>query len=395
MTAQRLNKTTVNGCVAGEKDTYLRDTELMGFALKVTPKGRKVYIIDYRMPGQRRSNRFTIGRHGSPWTPDMARAEAKRLLFGISQGNDPNAEKRRRRSETVDYSFGAYADQFVEKYLRPHWPGSFDRADSILRCHARPYFGSRDIRDIQKADCAAFIDGLWHMEATARKAKEVVGKLFRWAEDRGDIERSPMERVPTPKPGPGRERVLSDADLSLVWRGTLEMKTHPYAPLVRFLVLSGQRLGEVGGMQWEELDFERLIWEIPAKRMKSNRDNIVPLTPTMVEVLEQLPRIGQLVFSIAGDKELGNHSKLKQKLDTNVGKVGDGPLDPWKIHDQRRTVATGLQRLGIGPDMIEVVQGRTLKLGAGGRYQRYDYLEEKRAALTQWNNHVMGLVAAR
>lgn len=384
----------MDGFEARDKDAFLRDTELKGFALKVTPNGRKVYIIDYRMPGQRKSNRYTIGQHGSPWTPDMARGEAKRKLLEVSQGIDPNAEKRRRRSETMDYSFAAYADQFVEKYLRSHWPGSLDRAESVLRRHARPYFGNRDIRDINKADCAAFIDRLWDQKATARKAAEVVGKLFRWAEDRGDIERSPMDRVPMPKAGLGRERVLADTELRQVWAASLDMQAHPYAPLVRFLILSGQRRGEVGGMRWDELDFERLVWEVPAGRTKSKRGNVVPLTNGMVELLQAQPRIGPLVFSITGDKELGNHSKLKRKLDKALANGDDGPLEPWTLHDLRRTAATGMQRLGVGSDMIEVVQGRTKKLGAGIRYQRYDYLEEKREALTLWNNHVTGLLVS-
>ncbi|MBX7456650.1 integrase arm-type DNA-binding domain-containing protein [Qipengyuania sp. 1NDH17] len=395
MASGKINKTAVDRLAPADRVQLFWDAELKGFGVKVTPKGRKVYVVDYRMPGKRGSNRYTIGPHGSPWTPDTARAEAKKRLLEISQGVDPNAEKRRRRSETIDYAFSAYAKQFAERYLKSNWPGSYDRAVSTLRRHAIPYFGKRDIRDISKADCAAFIDSLWEMEATARKAREVVGKLFGWAEDRGDIERSPMERVPAPKPGIGRERVLTDQELAKVWSACEAMKSHPYAPLVQFLIFSGQRRGEVGGMLWDEIDWDRKLWEVPAGRTKSRRGNVVPLTQPMVTLLGNLPRLGPLVFSITGENELGNHSKLKARLDGLVEESSGQILDHWTLHDLRRTVATGLQRLGIGSDMIELIQGRTRKLGAGIRYQRYDYLDEKREATNRWTDHVISVFSLR
>lgn len=392
MASIKINKTAVDALMPAEKDRFFWDAELKGFGIKVTPKGRKVYVVHYRMQGNRTGSRFTIGPHGSPWTPSEARAEAKRLLLEVSQGSDPAAAKRRRKSSTTDYRFASYADHFAERYLKPNWPGSYDRAASLLRRHAKPYFGNQDIRDIERADCTAFIDHLSHQEATARKAREVVGKLFGWAEDRGDIERNPMERVPAPKPGPGRERVLTDTELAQVWEACDAMQAHPYASLVQFLALSGQRRGEVGGMLWNEIDWDRAVWEVPSGRTKSKRGNVVPLTLPMIELLRAMPRLGRLVFSITGENELGNHSKLKSKLDKLLVERAGETMEPWTLHDLRRSVATGMQRLGVSSDMIEVVQGRTRKIGAGIRYQRYDYLAEKREALELWSKHVLKLL---
>ncbi|WP_338243782.1 tyrosine-type recombinase/integrase [Aurantiacibacter hainanensis] len=387
----RINKTAVDGLEAGEKDAFWWDESLKGFGVKVTPKGRKTYLVRYRLPGRRKSEQYTIGRHGAPWTADTARKEASQKLLLASQNFDPNAEKRRRRNETADYSFNAYVDRFADRYLKENWQGSYKRAQSVIDRHAKPYFGKRDIREITKADCTAFIDKLWDQQATARKAAEVVGKMFRWAEDRGDIERSPMDRVPRPKPSAGRERVLDDAELAQVWEAANEMQTHPYSGLVKMLILTGQRRGEIGGLRWKEVDLERAVIEVPKERTKSGRNNLIPLSASMVELLGETPRLGDYVFSVSGENPLGNHSKLKKKLDAKITELSGSQLPDWTLHNLRRTVATGLQRLGIGSDMIEVVQGRTKMLGAGQRYQRYDYLEEKRAALLAWNEHVASL----
>ena len=390
----QINKRSIDALKPSERVSHFWDDVLKGFGVKVTPRGRKVYIVKYRIPGIRKSHTFTIGRHGSPWTPDQARKEAARVLLEASQGSDPNAEKRRRRTETADYTFDAYADKFVERYLMQNWPGSADRAVSILRKHAKPFFKGQDIREITRADCTTFIESLSETQATARKAAEVVGRMFRWAEDRGDLtDRSPMDRVPRPKPSPGRERVLSDAELKAIWQACATKPDHPFSALVRFLILSGQRRGEVGGMQWDELDEGRMVWEVPVLRTKSRRGNVFPLTSMMLDTINQMQQRGALVFSFSGENPLGNHSKLKKSLDAQISKQTNAEgLPPWTLHDLRRTVATNLQRLGVGSDMIEVIQGRTKKLGAGIRYQRYDYLEERREALTHWNNHLRSII---
>lgn len=387
----KISKATVDALEAGAKDNIWWDTELTGFGVKVTPAGRKVYVAEYRKSNGK-SGRYTIGRHGLSCTAAEARKKAAAVLFSAREGVDPNAEKRRKRKETMDYSFAGYADFFIQRYLRIEWVGSHDRAESIIRRHAKPFFKKQDIREIARRDCTAFLDGLAHMPATARKAAEVVGKMFRWAEVRDDIERSPMDRVPAPKPSAGRTRVLSDDELRRIWHAATSMSDHPYGALIQMLALTGQRRGELAGMRWDELDLKQKVWEVPPDRTKSGRGNVIPLTAQMLDVLDKLPRLGPLVFSVTGERVLGNHSKLKARLDARLFLTDHTALPAWTLHDLRRTAATGMQRLGISSDMIEVVQGRTKKLGAGLRYQRYDYLVEKREALMKWCDHVLEVV---
>nr|WP_237487406.1 site-specific integrase [Parapontixanthobacter aurantiacus] len=220
--------------------------------------------------------------------------------------------------------------------------------------------------------------------------------MFRWAEDRGDLERSPLDRTPRPKPNPGRERFLDEHELRLVWRAA-ESLDHPYGSMVQLLALSGQRLGEVSGMRWDELNFDQSIWEVPKSRTKSGRGNVVPLTSQMKALLQKTQNIGPIVFSVSGSNRLGNLARLKRRLDAKIDELtreeGTLPIEHWTLHDLRRTVATALQRLGVSPDMIEVIQGRTLKLGAGQRYQRYDYLPEKQTAMAKWDAYLAQITA--
>lgn len=390
MPSAKITKSLVDSIEPAQTDTFVWDSDLRGFGLKVTPRGKKVYVANYRVEGSRNQKRATIGPHGSPWTPQTARRRAEEIIFGAAHGTDHNSEKRQQRNEAVDLAFDAYAEFFIQHYLHENWPGSFGSAVSVMRQHAIPYFRSTPITKITKRDAAAFLDTFGDKKATARKAAEVVGKMLRWAEDRGAIERSPMDRVPRPKASSGRERVLGEAELPRVWRAA-EVMDHPYGGLVKMLILSGQRLGEVKGMRWDEIDYGRKIWEVPAGRTKSGKGNVVPLTAIMLDVIGKMPERGPLIFSITGEHVLGSPGKLKKRLDAIISESAE-PLEPWTQHDLRRTVATGLQRLGVMPDLIEVLQGRTLKLGAGRRYQRYDYLPEKRAALEKWSSAVEHLI---
>ena len=395
MPKAKLTQRVIERIAPKSRDFFVWDMHLKGFGLKVTPAGRKVYVADYSLPQNGRTARATIGTHGSPWTLKEARDCARKIIFEAKSGIDHNAEKRRQRSQAVDLAFDAYAAFFIDNYLKSHWPGSANRAASSLKCHAIPHFRKIPINLITRQDASQWLDSLKDRPATQRKAREVVSKMMRWAEDRGDIESNPIERIPVNFANPGRDRVLSDQELSAVWEGAVRMG-HPYGSMVRMLILSGQRLGEVRGMRWDELDLPRKHWNVPPERTKSGRGNVLPLTTAMVETIQACSRRKEFVFSVTGEKQLGNLSQLFARLRGSIlDENGNADADAWAhwtLHDLRRTAASGLQKLGVSPDMIEVVQGRTLKLGAGNRYQRYDYLEERRQILDSWSEHVLGLL---
>lgn len=242
-----------------------------------------------------------------------------------------------------------------------------------------------------------------------RNASAVLRQLFAWAVERGDIAMSPLLGSKLPASVPSRDRVLSDAELALVWKAAEEIE-YPFGPLFRLLIATGQRREEVAGMDWRELDQESGTWIIPASRAKNGKANIVPLNALAAAALNAVassngeadacvwPSRG-FVFTTTGKTAVSGHSGAKARLETKMAMIAPEPdlaepFEPWRLHDVRRTVATGLQRLGVRFEVTEAVLNHVsgAKSGVAGVYQRHDWKEEKRTALDAWAVHVEKIV---
>src|SRR5205085_4317441 len=214
----------------------------------------------------------------------------------------------------------------------------------------------------------------------------------------GDVDRSPLEGVEPPPPVPARERVLSDSEVACVWQQA-DTITYPFGGLIRLLLLTGQRRDEVASLEWTELSRAEALWTLPSHRSKNRKPHLVPLSDLAIGVFDELaggtewPTKG-LVFSTTGRTPVSGFSKIKRQLDEQmVAELSDG-LEPWRLHDLRRTVATGLQRLGVRFEVTEAVLNHVsgARSGIAGVYQRHDWKEEKAEALAGWGRHVVGVV---
>ncbi len=386
---------------AGDRDAFLWDTDTRGFGVKITPAGKRVYLLQYRLGGRgSKTRRYTIGSHGA-WTPAAAEAEAKRLLMLVGQGKDPADDKRQRVREATDLTFDAVADRFEALEVPKRWVKSGGFVKDALRLHLRPKLGKRALPSITGQEIVALLDDLKGGPAMRRNVYAVAHRLFRWSQGRGEIDRNPLEGVEAPKPVASRDRVLSDSELRLVWIASDELP-RAFCALVRLLLLTGQRRDEVAALEWQELDRDRGEWILPSARAKNNREHLVPLSPQAVAELDALaggetwPRKGYVLTTDGGKSRVSGYSKAKRKLDEEVADMVEddaAPVAPWRFHDLRRSVATGLQRLRIPSDWIEALQNRR-KAGVAGTYQRYAFADEKREALATWGGHVASLLAA-
>lgn len=394
--------------VPAGNDTYYWDPDLKGFGLRVTPKGVRSYVVQYRLNGQP-AKRMTIGIHGSPWTPDLARKRAQDILYDVRKGVDPVVAAKKRVREAVELEFASYADVFVDRYLKMEWPDSWQDGKSQLDMHVKPKLKGRPLPQIERHEITAVIDALSDKRATARNTHAVVRKLFNWAIDRGDITHSPVGKPPPAVKK--RKRVLDDDELVALWRATFKIGA-PWDRYLRLLILTLQRREEVAGIVRAELKHNQQHWQIPAERTKNGVAHIVPLSVGALAELDALGWKGAaLLFTTTGKTPVSGFSKMKARLDelmlaelqalsdARAEASGRRPtavaLSGWRLHDIRRTGTTAMQSLQVAIETTEKVinhiSGETD--GIRGVYNLYQYGPEKREALNRWHEYIVGLVA--
>lgn len=411
----KLTIATVKTTLPGAKDVFVWDPELRGFGLKVTPRGAKTYVLQYRTGGRGApTKRYTIGRHGSPWTPTTARDEAERLLLLVKQGKDPQAIERQRKRDYVDLRFETYAEQYLSQYGKRWSSRTRPTVESNFKNWIVPPLKGKALTAIRKSDIVHMMDRIEQLApdraALPRNVFAHSRKLFSWALSRGDIDQHPFAGLDPPMASASRDRVLTDEELNLVWRASRKLGK-PFGPIIRLLMITGQRREEVASLDWRELDRDIQAWVIPAERAKNRKSHTVPLSPLAIDVIDELvgstvwPRRG-LVFSTTGSTPVSGHSRAKDRLDREMLKIarkedGEDPqvddvtLEPWRVHDLRRTFATGLQRLGVRLEVTEACLNHVsgTRRGIVGVYQRHQWTHEKRLAMSAWSEHLGRLVA--
>lgn len=407
MAKGRINKSSVDATHPAAKEVMLWDDKVSGFGLKVTPTGSKTYLFQYRIGGRAgKTRRVTIGKHGS-LTPDAARKDAERLARLLSQGIDPQQQKQDNARKAVDLAFKGYAKTFVDDCLKVRWKASHKDGDALLRLYAIPVLGSKPLHEINRSDIRAVLQKAKGKVGSSRNLFAVLRRLFRWAVSEGDIDVSPLNGMEPPPLPTKRDRVLSDAELKLVWDAS-EKLGYPFGPFVRMLIITGQRLEEVSALEWSELEKAAAMWTLPADRAKNGTASMIPLSTLAAKELDALakrskrkdgwPRTGFL-FSTTGETSISGYSKAKLRLDKEIAALAKddediGAIAPWRFHDLRRTLATGMQRLGVRFEVTEAILNHVSgsKSGVAGVYQRHDWGPEKKASLQAWSDHLAGLL---
>lgn len=418
MAVGRITKRSVEGVAlpVGTARAYLWDDVLKGFGVMVTASGSRSYLVQYQIGGRGApTRRATIGRHGSPWTAERARDEASDLLHMVRKGIDPVDEARRRNAEVVEgrktsrhLAFDHYVDLFGKKYLDANNLRSAEDIKSVFRRDLTPVFKGRSINTLRRAEISDCLDTISERSKSAAvKAHKWLRKMLAWAVDRGDLATSPMESMSPPHRDGQRKRVLRGDELHAVWAASGVMG-EPFCSFVRMLILTGQRLREVAGMNWSEINLEVGEWTLPGERTKNARDHLCPLSPQAIALLrERFPDDGLrkgLVFTTNGKSPISGFSKAKIKLSGETTKAlamlqpdtaQPSVMQPWVYHDLRRSFSTGCQALGFPIDHTEAclnhVSGK--RGGLAAIYQLHEYKSEKAEVLNAWGRHVEALLA--
>ncbi|MGI4939346.1 MAG: tyrosine-type recombinase/integrase [Janthinobacterium lividum] len=381
-------------CPPGKRDCMVFDTEQRGLAVRVVASGSKSYLAQYVTAGRKR--RVPLGSVDAI-SLAAARAAARTVMGDVAKGTDPAAQ-RKAAAESVKVEAlreRMTLARLVEDWERLHLAHRSaryrkDATESLKR--ALPDWWNRPAERLARKDVVAIVDRL--TPSVARALAAYGRACFAWAVRRGSVPGNPFVELPVASSNVQRDRVLTDAEAVKVWMAAVADAT-PYGPIVQLLLLTGQRRDEVRGITWEEVAPDLATWTIPGKRTKNGQPSVVPLSaPAQAILRTRLVAVRDqrrgLVFPGEGGKVMfGNWSKSKSGLDKAAGVTG------WRLHDLRRTVATGLQRLGVRLEVTEAVLNHVSGSRGGivGIYQRHDWAAEKRTALDGWAAYVLAAVA--
>ncbi len=388
------------------------DAIVPGLVVRITPRGVKSFSFAYKVPGEGgvsptgrlltgQQHRVTLGRYPALDFP-AARDRARELLQVVSEGRDPRPEIREqnliRHTNTVE----AVKRRFIEQDAM-RTVASWRNMQRVLDLHVVPTLGDRPIRDIRRSDVHELLDGIVASGrvGTAREVRKHLSRMFNWAVDREIMPNNPVHGMERRDLAPNDEagRSLADDELRAVWAASSEMG-YPFGPWYRLLMLTGQRRGDWAKARRSEIDTDRRVLEIPAARYKGRRDHVVPLADPAWEIVEQLPGFSgndyHILSTRAGRVPVSGFSKAKRRLDklALAAMREDEPevaLADWRVHDLRVTCETRLADLAINQEVRDAVLGHA-KQGLQKTYNKHDYADEKRAALTAYAAHIMGVV---
>ena len=447
-----LTDAAVRKLTAGPARRRIPDGGARSLFLIIETSGHKSYQMRFRRPNGR-PGKLTLGpadmsgrelksepQIGQPLSLQAARLLAADVHRRRMLGQDVIAEHRVRKlrqrveiEERKTSSYVAAVQGYVGEYAKPETRNWREMArllgldyalsggePTIRKGGLVQRWGDKDVGTITAQDVWLAVDearrvGVPGIGARTRGLSELrarglfvaLGSFFGWCLRQRRIQTNPCLNVPSPAAAKTRDRVLSADEIRWFWQATEQADAprvpdapRPFAPALKLLLLTGGRRDEVGGMTRDELH-DDVSWHLPGARTKNGKPHVVPL-PSMARDLIPAGE-GKFVFSTTGDSPVSGWSKTKDRLDAAMLEIARKErgqkfeLEPWRLHDLRRTCVTGMAELGIRPDVIELVVNHIsgTRAGVAGIYNKAEMMPERREALNRWARHVTGLVAPR
>ena len=406
----------------------VRDSGAPGLRLVIQTSGHKSWCVRFR-GADGRHVKLTLGPLdltqseegdpvlGGPLTLAGARIVANQIIRQRSLGIDVVRQKKeQKRSRASSGTFAALVEDFIADHARPKnrgwkdtakvlgllYPDDDDRptvlpgglADRwattpVTEIDASMIYGVVDeARRVAIPGMAARVIGT--NDSRGRAVATTFGKLFAWAHQHRRVPINPALGMYRPALPPSRHRVLNPDEIKGFWKAC-DHVGWPFGPAFKLLFLTAQRRSEVTDMAWSELSPDMSVWSIPPLRTKNKLPHVVPLPPLARSILSGCPKVAGAhhVFTVTGVTPISGFSKVKGRLDASMA-IGED----WRLHDLRRTAATGMAEIGVQPHVIEAILNHIsgAKASVAGIYNRAQYAAEKKIALERWATHVAELV---
>jgi integrase len=397
--------------VSGKQVEY-PDSKVHGLALRVTDAGGKSWTLRYRN-SDGKQKRLSLGRYPVVGL-SVARTAALDALAKVASGLDPARLKRDSKAAAKAYHPTTVTD-LIERYLgdaakgrhrpnaRPKRQGTMDLDRYYFDRSIKPAIGSTAIGELTRADVQQFLDKVGDgAPSTARHCRAVLRQVYNYAIRNELATANPAQLASLPA-AQQRERVLTDDELKAIWNAAEQLVAGGASTglPIQLAMLTLQRGGEVTGIHSQEIDRETRTWTIPGARTKNHRTHVVPLSDQAIEVLQTAfgtevwngyafpARKGAVGESIRRDSISKSLRRLTEKLE----------IEDATPHDFRRTGATNItaERIGMPRFIVSRVLNQISDTGGAAavtaRYDRNEYLSEKRKALDQWSALLIKVVA--
>jgi integrase len=455
--AKPLTAAAVEKYRPGAKRRRIPDGGARSLFLIIEPSGHKAWQMRFRRldgkPGKMTLGDVKTGKEtpgapviGMPLTLEGARQLAadihRQRALGLDPIKDHKARRHRERAELEERQAGTFpacVHRYIQEYSKRKNRDWRDAARQLgldfprgggeakeIKGGLVQLWSKKPVRKIDHHDIWSVTDeakrvavpglkarNLGLSEARARRLLVALGGFFTWAREHRLVDTNPCRDVPRPAAPEARDRVLDDDEVRWFWQACDAADAplrpgapKPFAPLLKLLLLTGQRLDEVAGMTRDELNDG--TWSLPGSRTKNKKPHVVPLSPLALDLIasmtghkNQSQNESGFLFTTTGTSAVSGWSRMKHRLDAamlTIARKERGAhftIKPWRLHDLRRTAVTGMVKLSVLPHVVELVVNHISghRAGVAGTYNKAELLPERREALKRWAAHIAGLTA--
>jgi integrase len=367
----------------GKNRLEIFDSITRGLGLRVTDKGVKTFFYRYRYGES--IKRFTIGEYNAnDLTVADARKTVRNLRAIVDEGGDPQGDKKDAQRVTKAKTVADIVSIFQNEYLPFKKASTQQDYSSRIKSVILPRFGKYEIDELTTPDIIKVLQTLGKTKPVhANRVHAILSVIFEYAVSRGDAKFNPVKGIKKFTEEVD-EYEYSHADIQAIW-DAIQLEGQPNKSLLQILLYTGQRLGETSRMKWSDINDG--VWTIPASETKSSRTHIIPLTESIIEVLNDLkPITGSSKYVFESQLTSGQPIQYLQKTKSRIAKITGIP--GFKIHHLRRIVATELIKANVdvthvgrllNHSQLSMANTVTIK-----HYVKHEYKQEKLNALQTW-----------